>query len=256
MLTEATGSTPRGPDERHATYRALAVPSRQALLAALQGADGPIDALTAGAAVGLHPNTARTHLDLLCSAGLARRRTEDRSRRGRPRVLYELASTAGELLADQKAREAAGAYRELARLLAQQLTELPDVSREALRAGRRWAAVLDRISFPMSKLSGAEAVEVISDLLERLGFHPVADPDAAQIRLGHCPFLDVARDNRVVVCGVHFGLLKATLERLDTAVDVVGLEPLVTSRPIMCLVSLGASSPEQGHLHSSDDVQH
>ena len=88
-----------------ATYRALAGESRQALLAVLHQVGGPLDAVEAGASVGLHPNTARVHLEVLCSVGLVDRRTEDRSRRGRPRVLYEVAPPTRSLLDQRRAGE-------------------------------------------------------------------------------------------------------------------------------------------------------
>ena len=86
MLTEPTALAPAPEVRDRAAYRALASESRQALLAALRRVDKPLDADEAGAAVGLHPNTARVHLELLCSAGVLERRTEDRTKRGRPRV--------------------------------------------------------------------------------------------------------------------------------------------------------------------------
>lgn len=229
---------PAAPDQ--ATYRALAGESRQALLAALQRVGGPLDAGEAGAAVGLHPNTARVHLELLCSVGLVARRTEDRSRRGRPRVLYEVAEATRALLDHRRAREADVGYRELARLLAQQLAELPDVPSEALRAGRRWAAVLSNVALPTGRLSRGDTLGVAVDLLRRLGFDPAPGPDADRILLHHCPFEEVARESRSVVCGIHLGMLKATVERLDSPLDVVGLEPFVTDEPTVCIVHLGA----------------
>jgi predicted ArsR family transcriptional regulator len=229
---------PAPPDQ--ATYRALAGESRQALLAALQRVGGPLDAGAAGAAVGLHTNTARVHLELLCSVGLVQRRTEDRSRRGRPRVLYEVAAATRALLDHRRAREGGNGYRELARLLAQQLAELPDVPSEALRAGRRWAAVLSNVTLPPGRLSRDDTLGVAVKLLGRLGFDPEAAPDADRILLHHCPFEEVARESRSVVCGIHLGMLKATVERLDSPLDVVGLEPFVTDQPTLCIVHLGA----------------
>jgi len=85
---EATALT-ASPTGDAATYRALAGQSRRALLAVLQRSGRPLDAGEAALAVGLHRNTARVHLDVLCAVGLLRRRVEDRSARGRPRVLYE-----------------------------------------------------------------------------------------------------------------------------------------------------------------------
>lgn len=229
-----------------APYRVLAGQSRQALLAALQSVDGPLDAAAAGAAVGLHPNTARVHLDLLCSAGFVRRRAEDRSTRGRPRVLYEVAGAAGSVLDGKQAPDEA-AYRELARLLAHQFSELPDASTEAARAGRRWADLLDTFVPSPTQLPAREAIEALTELLSRLGFHPSADMATSEIRLERCPFLDVARESAAVICGVHLGMLRAALERLNAPFEVVGLEPLVIDDPSMCIVRLAEHAlPEPG----------
>ena len=238
-LMDTTLSTPAVDQYDQATYRALAGDSRRALLTLLQRAGWPFDAGEAGAAVGLHPNTARVHLDLLCSVGLLRRRTEERSRRGRPRVLYEVAEAVGILVGDQRARDAEIGYRDLARLLAQQLSELPDMPNEALRAGRRWAGVLNGMPLPTELLSRSETIGVVTELLQRLGFRPEADEDHGRVLLHHCPFVEIAKESRVVVCGVHLGMLKATVERLDAPLDVAGLDPFVADQPV-CVVRLAA----------------
>ena len=170
-----------------AEYRALAGESRQALLAELRRVERPLDAGEAGAAVGLHPNTARAHLELLCSAGLLERRTEERTKRGRPRVLYEVGPTARRLADDARAGGTEVGYRDLARLLAQQLAELPDVPSEAMRAGRRWASVLDRAYLPPGRLSAAETMRAAADVLDRLGFDAEPDLGALRILLRRCP---------------------------------------------------------------------
>jgi predicted ArsR family transcriptional regulator len=239
-LVDAEAPVPVLARKEQATYRALAGESRQALLAALHQVGGPLDAGEAAASVGLHPNTARVHLEVLCSVGLVERRTEDRSRRGRPRVLYEVAPATRSLIDQRRAREADLAYRELARLLAQQFSELPDMPGEALRAGRRWAAVLSNVALPKQRLSPHETIGVAVDLLRRLGFDPEPGAGANRIVLHHCPFEEVARESRSVVCGIHLGMLKATVERLDSPLDVAGLEPFVTDEPSACIVHLAA----------------
>ena len=239
-LVDAVARAPVPVRQDRATYRALAGESRQALLVALHQVGGPLDAGQAAASVGLHPNTARVHLEVLCSVGLVERRTEDRSKRGRPRVLYEVAAATGNLLDQRRAREADVGYRDLARLLAQQLSELPDVPSEALRAGRRWAAVLSNVALPRERLTPGETMGVVVDLLGRLGFGPVPGAAGDRIVLHRCPFAEVARESRSVVCGIHLGMLKATVERLDSSLDVAGLEPFVTDEPSACIVYLGA----------------
>ncbi len=63
-------------------------PSRAEVLEHLRstGAAEPVAAIAA--AVGLHENTTRFHLDALIEAGLVHREAESRQRPGRPRVLY------------------------------------------------------------------------------------------------------------------------------------------------------------------------
>ncbi len=236
-LMDAIAPVPSPAPPERATYRALAGESRQAILAALHQVGGPLDAAEVGASVGLHPNTARVHLEVLCSVGLVERRTEARSRRGRPRVLYKMAAPTRTSLG-ARLPEPDVSYRELARLLARQLSELPDVPTEALRAGRRWAAVLGNVALPTQRLSRDETMDVAVDLLTRLGFEPEAGLGADRIMLHNCPFEEVARESCAVVCGIHLGMLKATVERLDSPVDVAGLEPFVTYDPCVCIVHL------------------
>ena len=224
-----------------ATHPALSGESRQALLGVLRRHRRPIDAAEAGEAVGLHRNTARVHLDVLAKAGLVTRRFEERTTPGRPRVLYTAARTVANG-PDRQAGEAG--YRELARLLADQLTEVPDASNEAIRAGRRWAAALDGRSMSERAPAPVEAVQAAVQILDDLGFEPEPDPaaDPDRILLHRCPFAEVARENRSVICGIHLGMLKATFERLDTSLEVAGLDSFVTDDPLLCIVRLAIKS--------------
>ena len=227
-----------------ATHHALSGESRQALLGVLRRHGGPIDAAEAGEAVGLHRNTARVHLDVLASVGLVTRSFEERTTRGRPRVLYAAARTAARTGTESIDRlpEDTG-YRELARLLADQLTEVAYTRNEAMRAGRRWAAGLDGSS-TSEAATPAEAVAVAVQILDGLGFDPEPDPedDPVRILLHRCPFSEVARANRSVICGIHLGMLKATFERLDTSLEVAGLDSFVTDDPLLCIVRLVTKS--------------
>lgn len=235
MAVIAPAASPAG---NAAAYRALAGRSRQALLAALRQAGRPLDASEAAAAVGLHRNTARVHLDLLCQAGLVRRQPEDRSIQGRPRMLYEPAAPPPDMAEAAGTAAQEPGYRELAGLLAQQLTQVADLPGEAILAGRRWAAALDERPLPAGPLSAAEAAAEVTAVLSRLGFDPEQDPGHGRILLHRCPFADVARESRVVVCGIHLGMLTATAERLNSPLRIAGLDPFVTDDPPTCVVRL------------------
>ncbi len=241
LMPAPTHAPARPPD----AYRVLAGRSRQALLGALLRAPRPMDATEAGRAVGLHRNTARVQLDVLRSAGLVRRFPEERASRGRPRMLYEAATTAADLLgAAERAASEAGdraGYRDLARLLAAQLAERSDAAAAAVRAGRRWAAALDEHPLPAGPLPPGRAAEALAGVLARLGFAPEPDRSGSQILLHRCPFADVARESRAVVCGIHLGMLKATAERLDSPLQIEGLDPFVVEEPSLCVVRLAGA---------------
>lgn len=232
-----------------ATHRALASESRQALLGVLRRRQTPIDATEAGEAVDLHRNTARAHLRQLESSGLVTRVLEHRTTPGRPRVLYQIVPSSSP---DGRASSGA-AYRDLAGLLANELAEGTGVRERALRAGRRWADALDAEPLPTRALSRREAIDAAAHLLEGLGFDPeptpVSDPDC--IWLHRCPFADVARENRSVVCAVHLGMLTSTFDRLGTSVSVAGLDSFVVEDPLLCVVRLAkrpARRQRRGHV--------
>jgi predicted ArsR family transcriptional regulator len=110
--------------EDGAIRRALANESRRALLASLRRHQRPLDATEAAEAVGLRRNTARIHLDLLASAGLITRRSEERTVPGRPRVLYQAIPRSESF--DHPLADAG--HQEQAQLLAGQLNEVPDAA--------------------------------------------------------------------------------------------------------------------------------
>ena len=66
--------------------------SRADVLDMLRAADGPLGVREVAQRMGLHPNTARFHLEALTEAGLAVRETEDRETPGRPRIGYRAAA--------------------------------------------------------------------------------------------------------------------------------------------------------------------
>src|SRR5437763_13331086 len=106
----------------------------------------------------LHPNTARFHLEVLTEAGLAARETEDRETPGRPRIGYRAAADGP-------------AERRRYRLLAEMLTSLiagtmPEPGRAAEEAGREWGAYLTEQQPPYRRLTGTEAVEKLTAIME------------------------------------------------------------------------------------------
>lgn len=204
---------------------ALSVTSRRRLLDAL--ASGPMDAAALAEAVGLHVTTARFHLDVLERAGMIHRATQRAGRPGRPRQIYT----------NNVASEPAHGYRQLAEVLTQALATDPDVSpRVAERAGRHWAQVQVATE---EDLSWEDATRRVEEVFQQVGFAPrLVDVTATRrLELDACPFRDLARTYPEIVCTVHLGLLRGSLDRLGIATaDEAGLRPFVT--PELCVAEL------------------
>ena len=206
--------------------------SRADVLDMLRAADGPLGVREIAQRMGLHPNTARFHLEALTEAGLAERETEDRESPGRPRIGY---------------RAAAGgpAGRRRYRLLAEMLTSLiagtmPEPGKAAEAAGREWGAYLTEQPPPYQKLSAEQAIGKMTAIMEELGFSPQAEAgDGAgqyRLRLRQCPFREVAQHHQDVICALHLGLMRGALARMRAPVTADRLDPFV--EPSLCVASL------------------
>ncbi len=209
-------------------HRVLAGLTRSRLLAVLRQADGPVGVRELAEAIGLHPNSVREQLDQLVEVGLVARSTAAPVGRGRPGLRYVARPDDGD--------PDLNAYRELARVLADELARQPEPAAVAVTAGERWgrAMTVHEASTP----TVAEAVDRLVTLLDDAGFAPErpAGP-GAPIHLRHCPFGPPAREHQAVVCGVHLGLMRGALRELGAPLDAVRLEPLVT--PSLCVAHLG-----------------
>ena len=268
------------------THRVLSGVSRVAVLEALRASAHPLDVQAIAVAVGLHPNTVRSHLDQLVDAGLAARATELRTTPGRPRLLFRA-------VAQPAGSDAEDSYRMLARVLASGIdgTDLRTgrPGSVAAEAGRRWgqhavgaqptvgtqpgadagaaadpqtAADPQDASPDEREVRGDDAVSRIVALLDDVGFAPQVREDSATpagsttpdgatvIELHACPFRDVALEHSEVVCGVHLGLIQGALDQMHASPFTVRLEPFVS--PGLCLAHLaptgtdGATRAEPG----------
>src|SRR5512146_449242 len=208
--------------------------SQAEVLEMLRAADGPLGVREVAQQMGLHPNTARFHLEALVEAGLAEREAEDRETRGRPRIGYRAA-----------AGGPAGERRY--RLLAEMLTSLiagtmaePGGAAEA--AGREWGAYLTEQPPPYRKLSAGQAIGKLTAVMEDLGFSPrgeAGDGDGRyRLCLRQCPFREVAQHHQDVICALHLGLMRGALTRMRAPVTADQLDPFV--EPSLCIARLTA----------------
>jgi predicted ArsR family transcriptional regulator len=216
-------------NEEQRRYRVLAGISRSRLVSVLRQAKRPMGIRELADKVGLHPNTAREHLDQLVATGFVERVRAEPTGRGRPSFSYLASASDGE--------GDASAYRALASVLATELASRDDTKEAAASAGERWGRSMAAGHGPAP--SAAQGVERLVGLLEEVGFAPEAPSDAeAPIRLRHCPFGTLARERGDVVCGVHLGLMRGALRELDAPLDAIALEPFVERD--LCLAHLAA----------------
>jgi len=98
----------------------------------LRQAGRPLSAAAIAAEIGVHPNTARFHLEALVEAGLAGRQCQASAKPGRRRILY---SGTG---ADRPPEPGQG-YQLLAGLLARAIAQrYPDVGPDMYDIGQEW----------------------------------------------------------------------------------------------------------------------
>jgi predicted ArsR family transcriptional regulator len=137
-------------------------------------------------------------------------------------------------------------YRVLASVLARGLAATADPAAAALAAGEGWVEALADHEWPARPASTEVAAAELERILDRLGFEPEMDLDHGAVLLHRCPFADVARANPAVVCGVHLGMVRRTLDRLDSPLRATGLEPFVGDDPVTCRLSLTTVEPGPG----------
>lgn len=207
--------------------------SRSRVLAALQAAPHPLGVEEVAEKVGLHPNTARFHLDGLLDRGLAERAREDRSVPGRPRTLY--AATA------DGARTGRRSYRLLAEILTGYLAQGRRPSAAAREAGQAWGRMLA----PRRRTRRTAPAAAVRDLvatLDEIGFAPeaVGTGRDRRILLHHCPFREAAEERQEVVCAVHLGLMQGALDEMQAPLEATRLDPFV--EPNLCIAHLSPTS--------------
>lgn len=209
-------------------------PSRARTLEVLQDAGRPLGVQEVAALVDLHVNTARFHLDGLVAAGLATRRQEAREGPGRPRAVY--APVANGAQVGQRS------YRLLAEILTSFLAaSVPEPSAAAVEAGKVWGRYFSERPAPFQQTSVEQGLDQLLQILADIGFDPEASGTAQEprVRLRHCPFREVAKEHRDVVCSIHLGLMQGAVAEMQAPLTVEGLEPFV--EPALCLASLRAA---------------
>ena len=184
----------------------LALPARAALFEALSDRRAPATTRDLAAAVGLHPNGVRTHLDRLARAGLVVRVRRE-GRRGRPADTWAISPSAA------PGGRPPSAYHELARWLARVLSEGPD---ELKLTGRA-------IGCELGERSAGAGVDAVEPALAAMGFAPRrmrADAGTIALRLRNCPYCDAAIESQEAVCGLHRAITDGLIDALAPGAEL------------------------------------
>ncbi|MBK9159153.1 MAG: helix-turn-helix domain-containing protein [Propionibacteriaceae bacterium] len=227
-------------DVRREIVEALAsLPSEATADEPRSRADG-LSAAELAEKVSLHVTTVRFHLDQLVGAGLLNTRSERSASAGRPRKYYALATPA---------HRSGGAGSEPYRLLAELLIttimaggdpNLPDVA--GYQWGRRRAIVAGIQNEPPSTSPGAWLSKVgrLMDALIDWGYtgsvRTTNNGRTAQVVVEHCPIRDLTRQAPGILCGLHRGAMRGTLEAFGETGAEVSVNP--TYAPGLCMAQL------------------
>lgn len=188
-------------EELQLEARALGDPTRHRLFRCIADARGPVGVAELTAFVRLNHNAVRQHLAVLKGARLVVEEVEERSRPGRPRLLYRLHPEASGRWGT------ASAYAWLASLLSDAVRRRQDPRQVGRQDGHRRAAEI---------AGSGERVDLLETEIARRGFRPTRIERGRRIEfvLGRCPFVDVADSDPDTVCQLHLGLAEGLTEGL------------------------------------------
>jgi len=133
-------------------------------------------------------------------------------------------------------------YRVLAEILLSYLSSVTSggTGATAADAGRAWGEHMIPRAAASHEVGCAEAVTRVLMMLDDLAFAPetVAGGDdvPAEVRLRHCPFLELAEHHSDIVCSLHLGLIQGAFAGLRSPVTASELVPF--GEPDACLVRL------------------
>ena len=184
--------------------------------------------------LGVHPNTVRFHLDTLLEGGQVERLLGDRRGAGRPPIVYRMSRAMD--------RNGPSNYRLLAAMLTSHLARSRRPMGTATRLARSWGPSVVDSTRSRGRLSKTESLTELVDVLADLGFEPEPHRGArsTEIRLRHCPFLDLVDAHGSLICALHLGLMQGAFAALDSPVTVDRLDPFV--EPDLCVAHLGPNT--------------
>ena len=173
--------------------------TRAQVLQTVQQAGAPLGVTDVAKALGLHPNSARNHLDELAVAGHLQRVVASRGLQGRPPALYTVTADAPTLGQTHLV--------ELAQVLIDEFVDGVDGAPERLvNAGRGWG-----LRLVDEGASEGDDFAAVARVLSERGFSALADEK--RVTFVKCPFRDVLDERQLrAACSLHRGFIEGVLE--------------------------------------------
>jgi predicted ArsR family transcriptional regulator len=205
------------------------------IVAMLRASTQPMTVVDIAENLRVHPNTVRFHLDSLVDTGRVERLLGDSNGPGRPPVVYQMSRAMD--------RNGPTNYRLLATMLTAHLAaSARNPAKMATDLGRTWGPSIVDVAGVRARSTKTQALSDMVDVLADLGFEPEPHRGTrtTQIRLRHCPFLDLVDEHADVVCSLHLGLMQGAFAALKAPVTAERLEPFV--EPDLCVAHLAPSN--------------
>lgn len=195
---------------------------RERVLRLLRASAEPMGVAALADRLGVHPNTARFHLDALVRAGRVERAESVAAGRGRPAARYRALP-----VADREDRR----YEVLAEILVESFGAVSAAQERAANAAAAWG----RRHAERGGGDDASAFERLIAHFDEAGFAPHRTAPGV-VELHNCPFREVVEIGGDLVCAVHAGMVRGTLAGWGAAATLTALERF--PRPGVCVARL------------------
>ncbi len=225
---------------RLAVLKALGDNTRYAIYLELARSPKPLATADVAAALDLHANTVRPHLERMRDVGLLQVQTDARGGVGRPQHLYSLATDAPSLGLEP------ASFPTLARMLLRLAAATGADAGDAVDVGR------DQGRVDGERLARRGCLGSVLAQLAAMGFDPAVEVEAAEldglddgaalatVAFAHCPFRDLAEQRPDLLCSLHRGLIEGVVEEVGGGA-VVEFGSLVDRSP--CQVQIRLDDP-------------